>query len=166
MMSELDAAIRFVTVTTHAIDRARERILSPLECFENGGHLLRRLWEQGLALERWADPDDPPGASTITREVTTSRGPGYLVGRLNPGGHLALISALTAEQYRRNTVKRWTEPPPLTAEPVANAAAHLHGPGSVVDAVMDLVARAPLTEPQRRKALGEIERRIQAMGVT
>lgn len=105
-----------ITVTDHALDRARERILSSLErTHRTLSTYLVHLWSSGT-IEEWADPDDPPGAVTVTSEVPPAwdsdpcLGPRYLVGRKHHDGRIAIISALTADQYEHNARCRWGEP--------------------------------------------------------
>lgn len=103
-----------IAVTDHAIDRARERVLSSSErARTNLAGYIATLWRGGGIEERWRDPNDPPGALTLTREITPAWDgdgePRYLVAR-REGHKVVIVSALTAEQYHQNARARWGEP--------------------------------------------------------
>lgn len=93
-----------ISVSDHALDRVRDRRL--IEPYLVSRQAVIQLWRAGM-LERWLDPDDPPGSCTLTScsEV------GVLVGRLYlPNRRVVVISALTLQQYENNKRMRWRAP--------------------------------------------------------
>ena len=103
-----------ILVTSHALHRAAERFMQGPEFdHDDWRALIVQLWLTG-EIERWSDPDDRPGCTTVTSLIPPHpelplAGHRVLVGR-EEHGSIVIVSALSYAQYWNNARTRWSEP--------------------------------------------------------